>query len=325
MDLVVFVGIAVLLLALATPFLILYQSRWSPQAMLRRRLATLGLARTHTGEGGETAARARQKLIQGKLRELEKQRNRTKRNSLRSLLLQAGLSWSVPLYIGIGVGTGLLAAVALLAFGFSPLICLAGGGGAGLGLPRMILNSMVKKRQSAFTAHFGDALDILVRGTRTGLPVNECLRIVGREVPDPVGFEFRMLVESQRVGMSTEQALERALERMPTSDFQFFSVVLIIQQQTGGNLAATLENLSGVLRSRRRLREKVQAMSSEAKASAGIIGSLPFAVATLIGLVNPAYMSLLFTTKMGNYLIAGGLAWMTLGVLVMRQMINFKI
>ncbi|MEI8393412.1 MAG: type II secretion system F family protein [Rhodospirillaceae bacterium] len=323
MDIVVFVGVAVLILGLATPILVIYQTRFSQAALLRRRVQAIAPG-GRTEEGGDSGARARQKLIQGKLKEMEKQRSK-RRQTLTHLLLQAGLTTSVPSYIGICVGAGFGCGILGLIFGLDGLALLAMAVGGGFMVPRFVVNSIIKRRQGRFTEHFAGALDILVRGARTGLPVGECLRIVGREVPDPVGFEFRMLVESQRIGMTTEQALERGLERMPTSDFQFFAVVLVIQQQTGGNLAATLENLSNVLRSRKRLKDRIQAMSSEAKASAMIIGSLPFIVGTLLSVLNPSYIGLLFNTPMGHTLIGGGLFWMGLGVMVMRQMINFEV
>jgi tight adherence protein B len=322
MDFVVFIGLSVLALGVALPFLMLHQSRLSPAAILRRRVEALAPSVRAGSEGVD--ARARQQLIQHRLKELERQRNR-RRNTLSHLILQSGLSLSVPGYFGLCAASGGAVALLLLVFKMAPPVILVGAAAGGIGLPRLVLVRIVKGRQRQFTSYFAEALDILVRGARTGLPVGECLRIVAREVPDPVGFEFRMLVDAQRLGMTTEQALERGLQRMPTAEFQFFAVVLVIQQQTGGNLAQTLENLSNVLRARKRIRDKVAAMSSEAKSSAMIIGSLPFLIAGVIYLINPAYMSLLFTTNLGMTIVGGGLFWMALGILVMHQMINFKI
>ena len=325
MDLVVFAGLSVLLLlGVALPFTLLHQARFSEAARMRRRLEALGPgARDGTGIT-DIHARNRQRLIQSKLKELERQRNR-RRETLTALLARSGLPLNLAGYLGVCLGAALATGAALSLAGMSPAVCLAGAVGGGVAVPRKALTVIIERRQRLFTSLFADALDILVRGARTGLPVGECLRIVGREVPDPVGFEFRVLVESQRLGLSTEQALERGLERMPTAEYQFFAVVLTIQQQTGGNLAATLENLSNVLRSRKRLKDKIAAMSSEAKASAMIIGALPFLVGSAIWLLNPNYIALLFTTHGGNLMIAGGAAWMLAGVLVMQRMINFKI
>ncbi len=324
MDLFVFGGLSVLfLLGVALPLITLYQTRYSDTAIMKRRLEGLGIAGRDNAGSGDVHARNRQRLIQNKLKEMEKVRSR-KRNTLGVLLKQSGLSLNIAAYLGLSAVAGLITGLALMAFGFSTLATLGGTAAGGVMLPRKILTIIIGRRQRGFTALFSDALDILVRGARTGLPVGECLRIVGREVPDPVGYEFRMLVEAQRLGMNTDQALERGLERMPTSEYQFFAVVLTIQQQTGGNLASTLENLSNVLRSRKRLRDKISAMSSEAKASAMIIGSLPFIVGGLISLINPSYMGLLFSTSTGHMLLTGGAIWMSLGILVMHQMINFK-
>jgi tight adherence protein B len=157
------------------------------------------------------------------------------------------------------------------------------------------------------------------------LPVSECVSIVGREVPDPVGAEFRMMVEGQRVGMTLNEIMSRGLERMPTPEYKFFAIVLQIQQQTGGNLAETLSGLSNVIRERKQLRMKIKAMSSEAKASASIIGSLPIIVAVLVSIISPDYLVPLFQTRTGNYMLLGCFLYMGIGVAVMAKMINFKI
>jgi len=325
MDIIVFIGLSVLMLGVATPFLVIHQARFSQSALLRRRLQALGLPGSAAGGSGGGAGHSRQRLIEGKLKELEKRRN-SRSNTLGHLLMQSGISLTIIAYLGCCAGAGLTSFLVLFGVGGMSLpISVIGGVGGAVALPRFVLRQIIKRRQSRFIAHFADALDILVRGARTGLPVGECLRIVGREVPDPCGYEFRMLVDSQRIGMTTEQALQRGLERMPVAEFQFFAVVLVIQQQTGGNLATTLENLSNVLRSRKRLKDKVAAMSSEAKSSAMIIGSLPFLVGGMIYLVNPDYISLLFSTKTGNIIMTGGLLWMAAGILVMQKMINFKV
>lgn len=321
------IGAAMLLvLGAAVPFLVFWQGRYSSPAVLRKRVAALATRKSNRNEAAEATAanKSRQKLIQGKLKDMERSRSMSKRNTLRHLLLQSGSGLTVSTYMGLSALSGAMCFLLAMMVNPKPLVWVVAAVGGVLAVPRFFLRKAIAKRQRTFTGFFADALDILVRGTRTGLPVGECLRIVGREVPDPVGFEFRMLVESQRIGMSLEQALEKGLERMPTTEFQFFAIVLVVQQQTGGNLAGTLDNLSLVLRSRRKLKDKIQAMSSEAKASAMIIGSLPFVVGLLLYLVNPQYISLLFTTKAGNNIITVGSIIMVMGVLVMRAMINFK-
>jgi tight adherence protein B len=194
-----------------------------------------------------------------------------------------------------------------------------------LGPPRWILRQLGKRRRKAFTKHFAGALDTIARGLQTGLPVEECFNIVARESPNPVGVEFRLIVEGQRLGMSLEEALRRAYERTPTSELKFFATVLSIQKQTGGNLAETMTNLSGVLRDRHKMEAKVRALSSEARASAMIIAALPIVVASALFLLAGSYVSLLFTDPIGKFMVASCAVSFVLGTLVMRKMVNFEI
>ncbi len=192
-------------------------------------------------------------------------------------------------------------------------------------VPRFIIKSMAKRRQKQFTANFADAIDLIVRGIKSGLPVNECFNVVAREFNPPLGEEFRLMVEGQNLGMTLDDLMDKGIERLPTAEYKFFAIVLQIQRQTGGNLADTLGNLSSVLRQRKQLRDKVQAMASEAKASAMIIGSLPWFVTGVLSVVNPEYLLLLWTEPAGNVMLGVGACWLTLGITVMRKMINFKI
>ena len=208
--------------------------------------------------------------------------------------------------------------------GQSLLIVFMSAVATGFGLPRWVLSFLKNRREKAFTKEFANAIDIIVRSVKSGLPTNEALRIVAREVPDPVGNEFNLLVESLKVGVTLENALKKMMNNMPTAEVNFFAIVMTIQQKSGGNLSEALSNLSHVLRDRKRLRDKIKAMSSEAKASAMIIGSLPPGVMMLVYMTTPAYMAKLFTTQMGNLMLAGGAMWMGIGILVMRKMINFK-
>jgi tight adherence protein B len=194
----------------------------------------------------------------------------------------------------------------------------------GLGLPRWVLNFLKGRREKAFTAEFANAIDVIVRSVRSGLPTNEALRIVARELPDPVGSEFNTLCEGLKVGVTLEQGVKKMLENMPTAEVNFFGIVMTIQQKSGGNLSEALGNLAGVLRDRKRLQGKIKAMSSEAKASAAIIGSLPPGVMGIVYLTTPDYIKLLFTEHMGNLMLAGCVIWMSMGIGVMRKMINFK-
>jgi len=203
----------------------------------------------------------------------------------------------------------------------SGLLLLVGG----LGFPRWMIGFLSARRKKKFVDEFSGAIDVIVRGVKSGLPVNECLKIIAREAPRPVSDEFHMLVEGLRVGLSLEQALDRMLERMPLQEVSFFSIVLLIQQKTGGNLAEALGNLAGVLRSRKLMEGKIAALSSEAKASAWIIGSLPFLVAGAVQLSSPDYLLPLFNTKPGNFILIGAGVWMCTGIFVMKKMTQIKV
>jgi tight adherence protein B len=191
---------------------------------------------------------------------------------------------------------------------------------AGLGLPRWILGFMGGRRTKKFTGGFADAVDIIVRGIKSGLPVHDCLKIIARESSAPIGPEFQKLVENVGMGMELSTGLEKMYERMPTSELRFFTIVLAIQAKTGGNLAEALGNLSVVLRSRRLMREKIKALSSEATASAMIIGALPPAVMMMVTVTTPAYMALMFTDTRGNIMLLGSAIWMAAGIFVMKKM-----
>ena len=183
---------------------------------------------------------------------------------------------------------------------------------------------LAKRRTKKFTEAFSDAIDVIVRGIKSGLPVHDCLKIIGRESPEPLGSEFVRLVENIGMGMSVDQALEQMFSRMPTPELRFFTIVMAIQQKTGGNLAEALNNLSQVLRSRKLMREKIKALSSEAVASSFIIGSLPPGVVLLIMVTSPSYMAIMYSDPRGHLIMMFGAFWMALGIFVMRKMINFK-
>jgi tight adherence protein B len=176
-----------------------------------------------------------------------------------------------------------------------------------------------------FGTEFPNALDVIVRGIKAGLPLNDCLRIIAQEAAEPVAGEFRQIIESQTLGLPLTEATSKLYDRMPCAETNFFGIVLAIQQKTGGNLAETLGNLSRVIRERRKMREKIQAVSMEAKASAGIIGSLPPVVAILVYVTSPRYIELLWLTQTGKVAMVVGGVWMLIGCLVMRKMINFNI
>ena len=244
---------------------------------------------------------------------------------LRHRIEQAGLTLTVRNFYLLSAVAGIISAAVYVLLGYSPLFAVAVLASTGLGLPRLVLRRMAKRRQKAFTRLFADAVDVIVRGIRSGLPVGECLAIIARESPDPVGAEFKLMVEGQKLGMTLKQALERACRRMPTADMKFFAVVLTLQQQTGGNLAETLAGLSNLLRGRKKMAAKIRAMSSEARMTASIIGCLPFLISLVIYLLNPGYISLLWTNPMGQVMLYGGLLWMGIGVFIMKQLVSFEI
>ncbi len=248
-----------------------------------------------------------------------------KRVSLAQAIEQAGLSFSVKqFYIGSAVAAIVFVVVGVIS-GQKPwvtgLLFLIGGFGA----PRWYINFSRERRQKKFTSEFSNAIDVIVRGVKSGLPVNECLKIIAAEAPKPVNEEFYQLVEGIRVGLSLEQSMERMYERMPLQEVSFFSIVLMIQQKTGGNLAEALGNLANVLRGRKLMEGKIKALSSEAKASAMIIGALPFLVMGAVQLSSPEYLLPLFTTKNGNFILLGAGVWMGMGIYVMRKMTQIKV
>lgn len=277
------------------------------------------------GRGGRKIDKAQQrrKAVEETLKELEQKQQARKNISLRGKLLQAGLKMEprnfhiLSAFLALGGG-----AVVLLGMQ-NTLAALPAAIVSGYGLPRLALAQITKRRQKKFLLEFPNALDVIVRGVRSGLPINECLKIVAKESSEPVGPEFQRLVEAQRVGIPQQQALARFFERMPVSEVNFFIIVLTIQQQAGGNLSEALGNLSNVLRSRKEMKAKINAMSTEAKASAAIIGALPPGVAGIVYLTSPDYIMPLFTEPMGHMMLIGSGLWMLMGIFIMRQMINF--
>ena len=266
---------------------------------------------------------ARRKQILVQLQEADR-RERKARTTLGSRLKQAGLSLSVRAFYIISAAVGVIAALAALVLGLPILVVLGLALIFGLGLPRWVIGFLAKGRMKKFSLEFPNAVDVIVRGIQSGLPVHECFKIIARESPAPLGPEFQKLVEGLGVGLTLEQALDKMFQRMPTPELRFFTIVIAIQQKTGGNLAEALGNLSAVLRARRMMGEKIKALSSEALASAGIIASLPPAVMTMVMFTTPAYMMPLFNDIRGNFLLLIAALLMATGVFVMKRMISFK-
>jgi tight adherence protein B len=293
-----------------------------------KRMASMtgaGRAKLRGGDGSEVDnSDKRRKQVQDTLKSIEQKQNEQKKVDLRTRLERAGIEATPKKFHIVSGAVGVTLAVVLFVSGFSPLIALAGGFAGGFGLPRWILSFLVGRRQKAFLEEFANAIDVIVRGVKSGLPINDCLKIISNEAAEPVRTEFRDLVEGQKVGVSLDQGLAKVYERMPLAEVNFFQIVLSIQAKSGGNLAEALGNLSKVLRERKKMRAKIQAVSQEAKSSAAIIGALPPGVMGVLYITAPDYLGPLITTTAGNMIIVGGLMWMGIGVLVMRKMINFN-
>ncbi|MBB4860243.1 tight adherence protein B [Novosphingobium chloroacetimidivorans] len=240
-------------------------------------------------------------------------------------LHRTGKGWTLQQYVWTSFG--LFALVGLLVFlkSGAPLLALVVGVFAGAGLPHVVVNYLIKKRNTQFTVKFADAIDLLVRGLRSGLPVSETLGIVANEVPGPVGEEFKLITERIKIGKSMEDALQDTANRLDMAEFSFFCITLAIQRETGGNLAETLANLSDVLRKRAQMKLKIRAMSSESKASAYIVGSLPFIVFAMIYWVNSGYIGKFFLDERLMVAGLGGLVWMSIGAFIMAKMVSFEI
>jgi tight adherence protein B len=242
---------------------------------------------------------------------------------LSTKIALAGLSWSKQKFIVIATGLGFSAFAVMILLGAGLLPALAGGFAAACGVPLWLLSYLKKRREKRFLEYFPDAVDVIVRGIKAGLPLLDSLKIIAIEAQEPIKGEFRTIVETQTIGMPLGEACAKLYERMPLAEANFFGIVISIQQKAGGNLSEALGNLSRVLRDRKKMKAKIQAMSMEAKASATIIGSLPIAVGSLGYLTSPDYIQLLWTTDMGRVMILCSAAWMSVGIFVMKQMINF--
>src|SRR5512139_1226925 len=287
------------------------------------RRASVARAEPTSARQAEKSQRSRREQVEGTLKDLEARRQKEKSVPLTVRLTQAGLDWTPQkFWMMSGVLAGACFLVALFVGGGLP-----GAAGlafaAGLGLPRWALSYLKKRRESKFLAALPDAVDVIVRGIKAGLPLFESIKVVAADAPEPLKSEFLAIIETQTIGMPLGEACGRLYERMPVPEANFFGIVVAIQQKSGGNLSEALGNLSKVLRDRKKMKEKIQAMSMEAKASAGIIGSLPPIVMVLVYLTTPDYISLLWTDQMGQLMLVGCVIWMSIGVMVMKKMINF--
>jgi tight adherence protein B len=271
----------------------------------------------------EKNQRSRREQVESSLKDLEARRLKESRIPLSTRLTQAGLDWSTQKFM---IASGVLAAFCFAGANFAGGGLLAATGlafAAGFGLPRWGLSYLKKRREASFLKALPDAVDVIVRGIKAGLPLFESIKVVAADSPEPLKSEFLAIIETQAIGMPLGDACARLYERMPVPEANFFGIVISIQQKSGGNLSEALGNLSKVLRDRKKMAEKIQAMSMEAKASAGIIGSLPPIVMLLVYLSTPDYISMLWTHPTGQLMLFGCVIWMSAGIFVMKRMINF--
>jgi tight adherence protein B len=287
----------------------------------KRRESVARAASATPVRGARNAQKSRREQVEGSLKELENRR--AKSVPLTVKITQAGLTWSKRRFL---ITSGVLAVVSfLLGLMVDAGLLVAAGMAfvAGFGVPLWLLKFLKKRREAKFLAAFPDAVDIIVRGIKAGLPLLDSMRVITSDAPEPLKSEFRAIIETQTVGIPIGEACGRLYERIPVPEANFFAIVIGIQQKAGGNLSEALGNLSRVLRDRKKMKAKIQAMSMEAKASAVIIACLPLAVMLLVYITSPQYIELLWTHPMGRMMLIACVAWMSMGVMVMRKMINF--
>jgi tight adherence protein B len=267
--------------------------------------------------------RSRRDVVESTLKEFEERHKKTKSPTLLVRIAQSGLTWSKRQYLIISAIIGVVMFMGGLVGNIGVASSAALGFAGAFGLPRWLLAFFKKRREQKFLDAFPDAVDIVVRGVKAGLPLLDCMKMITAEAPEPLKSEFRAIIETQAIGIPLGEACGKLYERMPVAEANFFGIVIAIQQKAGGNLAEALGNLSRVLRDRKKMKGKIQAMSQEAKASASIIGALPLAVMALVWITSPQYINLLFSEPLGNIMLAASAMWMSIGVLVMKKMINF--
>lgn len=271
----------------------------------------------------ERAQRSRRQQVEDSLKEVEDRHKKSKNVPITTRIEQAGLRWTKQQFIIISVALGVSMFLVGMVMGIGLLAAAGFGFAAGFGLPRWLLGYLKNRRERKFLEGLPDAVDIIVRGIKAGLPLIDSIKVVAADAQEPVRSEFAAIVETQTIGMPIGEACTRLYDRMPVPEANFFGIVISIQQKAGGNLSEALGNLSKVLRDRKKMKAKIKAMSMEAKASAAIIGSMPPAIMGIVYITNPTYIELLWTTPPGRLMLAASAVWMTIGILVMKKMINF--
>lgn len=289
----------------------------------KRQAALRSPAPKRAAESQADAANRRKQIMES-LKDVEA-RGKRKKQSLEARIAQAGLSWSRNKYIAASLVSAVVCGGLMLLCGANLFVALAAMVVGGFGLPAWALNFLRKRRLKKFVEEFPNAIDVIIRGVKAGLPLGDCLKVIAAESAEPLRSEFRQIVEAQAMGLTISEAVQRIVERVPISEASFFAIVINIQQKAGGNLAEALSNLSAVLRDRKKMRLKIKAVSSEAKTSAYIIGSMPFCVSGMVYYTSPAYMELLWTTQTGQLVMGACAIWMGVGTIVMKNMMNFDI
>jgi tight adherence protein B len=290
-----------------------------------RRMSSIAKSSVPTSKGISRALKSRREQVESSLKDLEERAKKSKSPPLSIRLAQSGLSWTKRQFVIISASLGVIVFAAVYIFDGGLIAAALLGFAAGFGLPRWTLSFLKKRRETKFLDRFPDAIDVIVRGIKSGLPLGDSLRVLATEAPEPIRTEFRVILETQAVGVPLGEACAKLFERMPLPESNFFAIVISIQQKSGGNLSEALGNLSRVLRDRKKMKGKIKAMSTEAKASAAIIGSLPVAVMSIVYITSPDYITLLWTDRLGQIMLAGSALWMSTGIMVMKKMINFDI
>ena len=293
------------------------------RAQKRQRMISGSRAEARIAAAASRESASRRTQVAESLKQLEEREKQRRTPPLSVRLEQAGLDWSKRQFTVRSALLGVVLGVLVMVLVGTPLVALGAAFVGALGLPRWALNYLRKRRQNVFINEFPNAIDIIVRGVKAGLPLGDCIRMVAAEAQEPVKSEFRRLVEMQGIGIPMADAVERFYERLGLSEANFFAIVITIQQKSGGNLSEALGNLSRVLRERRKMQNKIQAMSMEAKASASIIGALPIMVGLGLYFLSPEYISMLWKTNLGLVMLGGCAIWMGAGIMVMRKMIQF--
>jgi tight adherence protein B len=288
-----------------------------------RRMASVAQAEPVAARTRRGAPKSRREQVEGTLKGIEEREKKAKRVPLATRISQAGLTWSKRRFIMTAAALGLGAFLVTLLTGVGLLPAIGIGFAAGCGLPLWALSLLKKRREARFLNGFPDAVDVIVRGIKAGLPLLDSMKLIAADSSEPIRGEFRAIIETQTIGMPLGEACLKLYDRMPVPEANFFGIVISIQQRAGGNLSEALGNLSRVLRDRKKMKAKIQAMSMEAKASASIIGALPIAVMGLVYITSPKYMELLWTESLGRMMLACCAIWMFIGIMVMRKMINF--